>query len=146
MGFSVMLWGAEKLVPAEYWCPYGTLLSLIVIQIHTCIYAHTSNLIELHNSVISIGLHLFIISVIHYSLNYHRYHVHSIHFTFISFTISREKLYQYHTVWVHKWYVRFACIYRHASFLKKVKLQAYVLGMSYVYIPDIFMTNKEWTK
>ena len=21
MGFSVMLWGAEKLVPAEYWCP-----------------------------------------------------------------------------------------------------------------------------
>ena len=25
MGFSVMLWGAEKLVPAEYWCPYGML-------------------------------------------------------------------------------------------------------------------------
>ena len=24
MGLSVMLWGAEKLVPAEYWCPYGT--------------------------------------------------------------------------------------------------------------------------
>ena len=24
MGFSVILWGAEKLVPAEYWCPYGT--------------------------------------------------------------------------------------------------------------------------
>ena len=24
MGFSVMLWGAEKMVPAEYWCPYGT--------------------------------------------------------------------------------------------------------------------------
>ena len=24
MGFSVMLWGAEKLVPAKYWCPYGT--------------------------------------------------------------------------------------------------------------------------
>ena len=23
MGFSEMLWGAEKLVPAEYWCPYG---------------------------------------------------------------------------------------------------------------------------
>ena len=23
MAFSVMLWGAEKLVPAEYWCPYG---------------------------------------------------------------------------------------------------------------------------
>ena len=26
MGFSVMLWGAEKLVPAEYWCPYGPCL------------------------------------------------------------------------------------------------------------------------
>ena len=24
MGFSVMLLGAEKLVPVEYWCPYGT--------------------------------------------------------------------------------------------------------------------------
>ena len=24
MGFSVMLRGAEKLVPVEYWCPYGT--------------------------------------------------------------------------------------------------------------------------
>ena len=24
MGFPVMLWGAEKLVPAEYWCPFGT--------------------------------------------------------------------------------------------------------------------------
>ena len=23
--FPVMLRGAEKLVPAEYWCPYGTL-------------------------------------------------------------------------------------------------------------------------
>ena len=23
MGFSIMLRGAEKLVPAEYWCPYG---------------------------------------------------------------------------------------------------------------------------
>ena len=23
MGFPVLLWGAEKLVPAEYWCPYG---------------------------------------------------------------------------------------------------------------------------
>ena len=23
MGFSVMLWGAENLVPADYWCPYG---------------------------------------------------------------------------------------------------------------------------
>ena len=26
MGFSVMLWGAEKLVPVEYWCPYGIAL------------------------------------------------------------------------------------------------------------------------
>ena len=26
MGFSVMRWGAEKLVPAEYWCPYGTVM------------------------------------------------------------------------------------------------------------------------
>ena len=25
MDFSVMLWGAEKLVPVEYWCPYGTI-------------------------------------------------------------------------------------------------------------------------
>ena len=24
MGFSVMLQDAEKLVPAKYWCPYGT--------------------------------------------------------------------------------------------------------------------------
>ena len=24
MGFSIMFGGAEKLVPAEYWCPYGT--------------------------------------------------------------------------------------------------------------------------
>ena len=28
MGYSVMLWGAEKLVPAEYWCPYGTAIIL----------------------------------------------------------------------------------------------------------------------
>ena len=27
MGFSVMLCGAEELVPAEYWCPYGMLFS-----------------------------------------------------------------------------------------------------------------------
>ena len=26
MGFSVMLGGAEKLVPAEYWCPYGNFI------------------------------------------------------------------------------------------------------------------------
>ena len=24
MGYAVMLWGAKKPVPAEYWCPYGT--------------------------------------------------------------------------------------------------------------------------
>ena len=29
MGFAVMLWGAEKLVPAEYWCPYGTVKSVL---------------------------------------------------------------------------------------------------------------------
>ena len=28
MGFSIMLWDAEKLVPAEYWCPYGTQLNI----------------------------------------------------------------------------------------------------------------------
>ena len=34
MGFSVMLWGAEKLVPAEYWCPYyGTNDSKLVKDI-----------------------------------------------------------------------------------------------------------------
>ena len=26
MGFSVMLCGAENVVPAEYWCPYGTII------------------------------------------------------------------------------------------------------------------------
>ena len=33
MGFSVMLGGAKKLVPAEYWCSYGTGEIWIVIQI-----------------------------------------------------------------------------------------------------------------
>ena len=28
MGFSVMLWSAEKLVPVEYWCPYGMFIFL----------------------------------------------------------------------------------------------------------------------
>ena len=28
MGFSEMLWDAEKLVPAEYWCSYGTITIL----------------------------------------------------------------------------------------------------------------------
>ena len=34
MGFSVMLRGAEKLVPAEYWCPYGTKANLCSIMSH----------------------------------------------------------------------------------------------------------------
>ena len=29
MQFSVMLWGTKKLVPAEYWCPYGTVTAPI---------------------------------------------------------------------------------------------------------------------
>ena len=29
MGFSVMLWGAKKVVPAEYWCPYGNSYSTV---------------------------------------------------------------------------------------------------------------------
>ena len=33
MGFSVMLGGAKKLVPAKYWCPYGTkILFLFLLQ------------------------------------------------------------------------------------------------------------------
>ena len=28
MDFSVMLWGAENQVPAEYWCSYGILIHL----------------------------------------------------------------------------------------------------------------------
>ena len=32
MGFSVMLLGAKKLVPAEYWCPYGT--QFVVVAPH----------------------------------------------------------------------------------------------------------------
>ena len=36
MGFSVMLWGAEKLVPAEYWCPYGMLCILFNLDMHFC--------------------------------------------------------------------------------------------------------------
>ena len=31
MGFSIMLWGAEKLVPAEYWCPYGNGLLILSV-------------------------------------------------------------------------------------------------------------------
>ena len=38
MGFSVMLWGAEKLVPAEYWCCYGT---------HGHIYEILLNLVDM---------------------------------------------------------------------------------------------------
>ena len=33
MGFSVMLWGAEKLVPAEYWCPYGNIIFPIEMKL-----------------------------------------------------------------------------------------------------------------
>ena len=35
MGFSVMLWDAEKLVPAEYWCPYGTWDLEMYLMSHT---------------------------------------------------------------------------------------------------------------
>ena len=38
MGFSVMLRGAETLVPAEYWCPYGTLLSKNKLSEYSLIY------------------------------------------------------------------------------------------------------------
>ena len=43
MGFSEMLWGAEKLVPAEYryWCPYG------------------SSYIDLHVWYIQLPIHFF---------------------------------------------------------------------------------------
>ena len=32
MGFSVMLWGAEKLAPAEYWCPYSSSFALTPLR------------------------------------------------------------------------------------------------------------------
>ena len=32
MGFSVMLWGAEKLVPAENWCPYGRFIPTPLVE------------------------------------------------------------------------------------------------------------------
>ena len=39
MGFSVMLGDAERLVPADYWCPYGTVhFCLITGAIHICIH------------------------------------------------------------------------------------------------------------
>ena len=31
MGFTVMLWGAEKLVPAEYWCPYPVCHLIVLV-------------------------------------------------------------------------------------------------------------------
>ena len=34
MGFSVMLGRAEKLVPAEYWCPYGTVTYNLSFKYH----------------------------------------------------------------------------------------------------------------
>ena len=42
MGFSVMLWGAEKLVPAEYWCPYGTCITCTcrIINLTLCAYMY----------------------------------------------------------------------------------------------------------
>ena len=41
MGFSVMLWGAEKLVPAEYWCPYGTYLDLNFVTMTNFLFSHS---------------------------------------------------------------------------------------------------------
>ena len=32
MGFSEMLWGAEKLVPAKYWCPYGSCIAYFCFE------------------------------------------------------------------------------------------------------------------
>ena len=43
MGFSEMLWGAEKLVPAEYWCPYGTVFKLGCL--HTAKYEHSKTIL-----------------------------------------------------------------------------------------------------
>ena len=40
MGFSVMLWGAEKLVPAEYWCPYGMYLNAYIVRTPTLCIRH----------------------------------------------------------------------------------------------------------
>ena len=61
MGFSVMLWGAEKLVPVEYWCPYGTCvinwilteestLKLVIQKVET-LHGHAA---MLHNQASSI--------------------------------------------------------------------------------------------
>ena len=61
MGFSVMLWGAEKRVPAEYWCPYGTdkIAWIAVFEaIHfilwkpfhiKCMHKHSTNAVLLKN-------------------------------------------------------------------------------------------------
>ena len=35
-----MLWGAEKLVPAEYWCPLRYLLNFEVLQVKVLKYDH----------------------------------------------------------------------------------------------------------
>ena len=37
MGFSIMLC-AKKLVPVEYWCPYGTCISLIALDAFGKVY------------------------------------------------------------------------------------------------------------
>ena len=35
-----MLWGAEKLVPAEYWCPYGTIYVQTTVHLYWFIIIH----------------------------------------------------------------------------------------------------------
>ena len=46
-----MLWGAEKFVPAEYWCPYGTMYN---VQVGMCVYLHVCVF------DFSVGLHVHI--------------------------------------------------------------------------------------
>ena len=50
MGFSVTLWGAEKLVPAEYWCPYGTCI----------LFAHESKKLQTIHECLIMNLHVLI--------------------------------------------------------------------------------------
>ena len=51
MGFSVMLWGAEKLVPAEYWCPYGIYIKWIEMEIEPLCFNFEHNLkVEMNNN------------------------------------------------------------------------------------------------
>ena len=44
MGFSVMIWGAEKLVPAEYWCPYGTYIITCTNPTEFAVFKHNSHI------------------------------------------------------------------------------------------------------